>query len=114
MVCSRSYPQENMMKHEIRTSYHTPHGTWQLRRHVSYSVFRRLCPPPPEILCGGSPTIVSDALYSSSMEGAVEAWDGALTDTAGLLEGMIAAVREAGDAALALQVSVCEIAAQTQ
>lgn len=42
----------------------------------------------------------------ASVERAVEAWEGALTDTSEMLEGMVAAVREAGDAALALQVSV--------
>lgn len=41
-----------------------------------------------------------------SMEGAVEAWERALTDTPEVLQGMVAAVREAGDAALALQVSL--------
>eukprot|EP00752_Nemacystus_decipiens_P005065 g4599.t1 len=39
----------------------------------------------------------------SSAKGGVEAWEGALTDTSEALEAMVAAVREAGDAALALQ-----------
>lgn len=47
----------------------------------------------------------------ASVERAVEAWEGALTDTSEVLEGMVAAVREAGDAALALQVSVSEAVA---
>lgn len=40
----------------------------------------------------------------ASMAGAVDAWEGALTDNSEVLEGMVAAVREADDAALALQV----------
>lgn len=43
----------------------------------------------------------------ASVERAVEAREGALTDTSEVLEGMVAALREAGDAALALQKSKC-------
>eukprot|EP00903_Cladosiphon_okamuranus_P014217 g13208.t2 len=39
----------------------------------------------------------------ASEEGAVEAWEEALKDTSRVLEGMVTAVREAGDAALDLQ-----------
>ena len=42
----------------------------------------------------------------ASGEKAAQPWEETLTDTSGVLEGMVAAVREAGDSALDLQVSV--------